>query len=776
MAKIRLIDGVWRSKDGGQPWQDAGTDGESVLGSEQDDDINGTHDSNSFKGLGGDDFIRTKGGADYAEGGQGDDRIFDTGNYAGTFDSTENLIRNGTFDWGHDRSPGQWGTYTSLDDEMGEVSWYADGDDNDGGAGYIEIQNGSFGGTPSNELTDGSVMELDSHNGSDTNATVSQDFTVEHGSSFHLDFQYAVRSNPGTSEFNVAIYDSNDNAVAMFSFKADGTGDVDISGLSPTDGYQAFHAMLDLEAGDYKISFMSSGDDDTIGALIDNVSLIGEVGSNDEFWGDDKMVDDCDSPGGDDLIRAGAGEDELYGQSGDDALHGGRGDDLMHGGNDNDFMRGGHGDDVMYGDGVNSIGEIVTEVMVDVTSNHSVDLGASMTTREISDADLAAHNFMLADQWSAVYMSDGGAGAVDGWGAYTGTSEDAWKQHEFEKLSDKAEVAKIELGMTAVSATVSMARFYSDDGSTDYSESVDWYALDSDGNVVAMGSYDALDHDNGAGTGAYNGNGANNNGGESSFTINSDVAFTTIIVAPGDLTDGTIDYQHGDNSDMLITDVTFTHIGTEIGYETEIGQIESCNEGDDVIKGEHGDDTIYGGGGNDDIMGGNDNDWIDGGAGADRIDGGHGDDTVVSDSDDWGTPYTNKPGTHAFASVDGGKGYDTLIVNEDVDTIGEGIMNFERIEANGNDVTVSVQEIWNEIRNDDNDGSNKVATLTVVDVDDLDIQKDGWNGGLDDDGDSYTFTNKKHTVIINVVDSDDEDGDDDMEAGGFADMSGDMFM
>jgi len=751
MAKLRKIEGVWRSKEGGEPWQDADidTDG-SILGTEQDDDINGDHFNNSFKGLGGDDFIRTKGGDDYAEGGLGDDKIYDTGNYAGTIDSSANLLTNGSFDYGHNLSAGRWGTFTSLDDELGEVSWYADGNDSDGGAGYIEIQNGSFGGTPSSELTDGSVMELDSHNGSDTNSTVSQDFTVDQDGSFHLDFQYAVRSNAATSQFTVAIYDAQDNLVQSYVFSTNGTGDVDLTGLTPSDGYQSFHAMLDLPAGDYKISFISTGDDDSIGALVDNVSIIGEVGTDDELWGDDKMVeaspDHCDdSAGGDDLIRGGAGEDMIYGQGGDDSLHGGRDDDQMHGGNGDDFMRGGHGDDVMYGDGANS--------MSDVQEVYSVDLGTSMTTLTLSDADLQAQNFMLDAQWNAVYMSDGGAGGVDGWGAYTGTGETAWKQHEFEKLNTQAEVAKIELGMSAHSATVSLARFYSDDGSTPYSESLNWYALDSDGNVVATGSYNALDHNDGDGTGAWNGNGDGNNSGTTAFTITSDTAFTTIIVAPGDLTDGVSYFQHGDNSDMLITDVTV--MTTETIYN------DSCDEGDDVIKGEHGDDTIYGGGGNDFIMGGNDNDWIDGGEGADRIDGGHGDDVIVADSADWGTQYTNKPGTHSFASVDGGTGYDTLIVNEDVDLAGSAIQGFERIEANGNDVNINLWEAWYESRTHDGDGDNKTATITVVDVDELTFESDGWTGDGDDSDSTFTFTKGSRTVIVEIEESD--NGDDDSE-------------
>ncbi len=76
------------------------------------------------------------------------------------------------------------------------------------------------------------------------------------------------------------------------------------------------------------------------------------------------------------------------------------------------------------------------------------------------------------------------------------------------------------------------------------------------------------------------------------------------------------------------------------------------NAGNDTLQGLGGDDFLYGGADTDVLQGGDGADTLDGGSGADAMSGGNGDDRVIYDSAD------------DFANVQGGAGYDFLLVND----------------------------------------------------------------------------------------------------------------
>ena len=80
-------------------------------------------------------------------------------------------------------------------------------------------------------------------------------------------------------------------------------------------------------------------------------------------------------------------------------------------------------------------------------------------------------------------------------------------------------------------------------------------------------------------------------------------------------------------------------------------------DGNDVINGDAGNDTIYAGKGDDTINGGIGNDWIVPSLGLDTVNAGGGDDTIEI-----------QPGDTIVAgeSVDGGAGYDTLLIEHSV--------------------------------------------------------------------------------------------------------------
>ncbi|MCK7610946.1 Ig-like domain-containing protein [Roseibium sediminicola] len=148
--------------------------------------------------------------------------------------------------------------------------------------GLIEIQDASSGGrgTPVDEtgiLASGSVLELDSYDyqsrcwradGREADSTVSQSFTLEEASSFALGFSYAANCSTRTSDFSVTITDEDGNVVFFQEFSAR-EGNLEVA-------WQRFEANLDLDAGTYSLSFSSAQyeDRDTVGALIDNVSLV----------------------------------------------------------------------------------------------------------------------------------------------------------------------------------------------------------------------------------------------------------------------------------------------------------------------------------------------------------------------------------------------------------------------------------------------------------------------------------------------------------------------
>ncbi|NBB51581.1 hypothetical protein GVN24_25170, partial [Rhizobium sp. CRIBSB] len=89
--------------------------------------------------------------------------------------------------------------------------------------------------------------------------------------------------------------------------------------------------------------------------------------------------------------------------------------------------------------------------------------------------------------------------------------------------------------------------------------------------------------------------------------------------------------------------------------------------GDERVAGGDGDDLLEGGAGQDLLMGGWDNDTLIGGSGADGLFGEHGNDRIVTlGADRVGGGAGNdriEAGDFAFVSIDGGSGFDTLVLN-----------------------------------------------------------------------------------------------------------------
>jgi Ca2+-binding RTX toxin-like protein len=115
--------------------------------------------------------------------------------------------------------------------------------------------------------------------------------------------------------------------------------------------------------------------------------------------------------------------------------------------------------------------------------------------------------------------------------------------------------------------------------------------------------------------------------------------------------------------EMPTTDVT--RIGSLAGQTIRGGT------GNDLLDGQQGDDRLYGGAGSDHLIGGSGNDTLDGGAGADTLEGGTGDDIyVVDDAADTVTEAA-------------GEGSDGVLTSLAVYALGANIENLAGLSASG---------------------------------------------------------------------------------------------
>ncbi|MEM7211730.1 MAG: SdrD B-like domain-containing protein, partial [Pseudomonadota bacterium] len=166
----------------------------------------------------------------------------------------ENLIVNGTFE---DHPALTRGSGDSIWDVFDTIPGWTTP------VGLLEIQEGTHGGTPFN-IVDNAVVELDSHDSADTNASMVQSVQIDEAGSYTLAFDYSPREKDGvigaTSVLNVWV-----NGVIIDTITSD------------TLGYTRETYVIDLPEGANEIGFSAGGTDDTFGALIDDVTLVGSV-------------------------------------------------------------------------------------------------------------------------------------------------------------------------------------------------------------------------------------------------------------------------------------------------------------------------------------------------------------------------------------------------------------------------------------------------------------------------------------------------------------------
>ncbi|MDF1792942.1 MAG: hypothetical protein P1U88_13575, partial [Thalassobaculaceae bacterium] len=297
----------------------AGTSGNDLLlGTAGNDTLDGRGGDDTVSGGDGNDVLIGGEGSDALSGGAGDDILYggagDTALVGGDgfdtvyIDSVDdldgvnvegiekliiggqagpgagvNFLLNGDFETTPSLNHGNWGTFTEIEGWLAE-----DATPLVVGTAPIEIQLDDVGG-PSNGNNgnqhghgngnghhhghnhdgDNQVLELDSHNelgaqAGDTNAKVTQAFTIQDAGLHTLSFDFAARqygSDPaGTSEFSIEI-----------------DGQTVYTQTHAATTWHSAVVSLNLEVGEHTISFVGAdadGTSDSYGARIDNVELV----------------------------------------------------------------------------------------------------------------------------------------------------------------------------------------------------------------------------------------------------------------------------------------------------------------------------------------------------------------------------------------------------------------------------------------------------------------------------------------------------------------------
>ncbi len=281
---------------------DGGNGADTILGGAGNDSLYGGTGTFSDEISGGDGADSIDGGAgnDWIAGGSGNDTIL--GGTGNDYIDADNLLINGSLEAGV--APGTW-TATTV------AGWHSNSSD------LIEVWGSGVNGvTPA----DGSnSIELDYAGAVDA---IWQDVATTAAQSYTLSLSAMARSGYSGESFQIYWQGALIGTVtpgsnwATYTFTVTGSGGLD------------------------RLEFRElSGQNNTAGNLIDNVSLTTGVGGNDSV----------DGGAGNDTILGGAGNDTLNGGDGNDSLVGGSGTDSILGGIGTDTIDGGTGNDTIDG-------------------------------------------------------------------------------------------------------------------------------------------------------------------------------------------------------------------------------------------------------------------------------------------------------------------------------------------------------------------------------------------------------------------------------------------
>jgi Ca2+-binding RTX toxin-like protein len=594
---------------------EGGTGDDTLFGEAGDDTLQGGDGNDRVSGGAGNDTLSGDAGNDTLYGGIGNDTLDGgSGNDVLVGGTTSATIVNGNFSAGG-------ANWTGTDMEFGAESVYRSG------------------GSASN-----TVSEMDGAAGQTT--VMQQSFSVTEPGSAVLSFDGMVRNGAtvGTDGYTVEILDSNNVAIASMKVLP-----------SSNTTWQTYTLESNFPAtGTYTLRFTEIGNNDSLGALVDNISFSTPTGVDD---------DSLSGGAGNDTIFGNAGNDTLDGGSGNDSLVGGAGDDRFNltGSFGNDTIQGGETGETA-GDSLNASTQ-TAGLTLTFTGAEAGTLSDGTSTAGFSQIETV----VLGSGNDTVY---GGAGNDV---VYAGAGNDS--------MSGGAGNDSLYGGTGNDTLAGGAGADYLDGSSgmdyVDYSTSgagvnVNLQTGAASGGDAQGDSFNGIDGVIGS---AFN---DTLTGADGQGTAVGDT-FTSVLYggAGDDLIDG------GGGNDSL-------YGGT--GNDSVIG-----GTGDDLVDGGAGRDVLYGGAGNDSLYGGADADTIYGGAG-DVIDGGETTTAGGTDNDtlvvEAGSVVTygggnNESGTIALAS--GGtlsfSNIENIAFIGPVDgTSGNDVMGAGFVDANGDQI------------------------------------------------------------------------------------------
>ena len=247
-------------------------------------------------------------GADSVLGNDGDDALYGgAGSPIGT-----TYIQNGDFSAGNQGWSG-----TDLETNYAESAYLGNGSTNN-------------------------LAEMDGNSGQTT--VMQQSFTVDGAETATLTFRSVVRTDGkvGTDGFKVEVLDANGNVISTTTVLP-----------SSNSAWANYSINLTFPAsGTYTLRFTEVGNNDSLGALVDDVQITSTGVSSDaapDTLSGGAGNDTLDGLGGADQLSGGAGNDSLFGGDGNDSLYGGTEADRVSGDAGSDLAYGGAGDDSLFG-------------------------------------------------------------------------------------------------------------------------------------------------------------------------------------------------------------------------------------------------------------------------------------------------------------------------------------------------------------------------------------------------------------------------------------------
>ena len=382
--------------------------GNFVVGTEENDNLNGSSSQDVIWAEGGNDNISTGAGNDLIYGGAGNDTINAGAGADIVYGEDGNDIINA--DSGNDTIYAGTGDDTINAGEGDDVVYGEDGNDIiDGGAGNDTVDAGTGndvinGGEGDDTLAGGEgddTYHFSAAHGNDIVFDADGANMLEFGDELSADdYDLSVDINGGfvlthkeTGE-TISLPDFVTNPLEYdFSFAGEGKvlgggeerevleGTDEDNTLNAGDGFNIIYGNggNDTIEGGENLDFVFGGDgNDTISGDNGTNILHGEAGNDtlsdgegssylnggdgdDTFFagaGNDVLLggtgaDEMHGEDGDDVLAGNDGDDTLYGEAGADTLYADAGNDTLYGGDDDDALFGGDGDDTLHGEAGN---------------------------------------------------------------------------------------------------------------------------------------------------------------------------------------------------------------------------------------------------------------------------------------------------------------------------------------------------------------------------------------------------------------------------------------